>query len=804
MLKNYFLTALRTLLRQKNTSIINLLGLTLGIAASILLFLIIQHHLSFDTFNPNYKRVYRIVTTSEGTNGTFTTPGVPSPLAAAFKVDFPQAESVAFTQYQSGALILIPQKSDEFKKFEEERGVVYTEPSIFTIFPREVIMGDAAKGLDEPNEAVISVDLAKKYFDKEDVIGESIIFNEKEFKIAAVVANPPNNTDLPFTLFLSFETIRKQTEENGWGGIWSDEQCYFLLKENESIKTIDDNLPAFYKKHNSEENYNKQAFITQPLATLHFDDRFGNYNYNTVGKESLIALGIVALFLILTASINFINLTTAEAVKRSKEVGIRKTLGSSKSQLVFQFLGESTFITVFATVLALGLAQIALTFLNPFLDLTLAFNISTNVAFVIFIITIVIVVSVLSGLYPAFFISSFSPASALKNTFGNKNASGFVLRKSLVVTQFFISQFLIIGTLVLINQMNYFKNKELGFKQDAIVTVPIPVQERPETDTIQTSNMRTLASRIAALSGVENYSLCNTPPSSGAVSGTGFILEGESDDKRKDTQVKTVDDKYIPLFNLKMIAGSNIEDLDTARSVVVNKRLTEIAGFTDPKDMIGKRIRIWGRMLPVVGVVENFHTTSLTSEIEPTVLFNRKSNYRTLALQIHPQAFQKALPEIQKLWEETYPKELFSYRFLDESIREFYASEERTSILLTVFTSLAIVIGCLGLFGLATFMINQKNKEIGVRKVLGASVEGIVFMFSKEYLKLIGIGFALAAPASWFIMNKWLDTFAYKIELGPLLFVIGFIVTLLIAFITVGYKSFKAATVNPVKSLRYE
>ncbi len=803
MLKNYFLTALRTIVRQKHTSIINLLGLTLGIAASILLFLLIQYHVSFDAFNPNYDRVYRVVTTSEGSNGTFTTSGVPAPLASAFRIDFPQAEEVVFTQYQAGALVLVPQKNEEFKKYEEEKGVVYTEAGIFKIFPRDVIMGDAPKGLDEPNEAVISISLAKKYFNKEDVIGESIVFAEKEFKISAVVADPPKNTDLPFTLYLSIETIKKEIEEKSWGSIWSDEHCYFLLKENEDIKSVTDNLPAFRTKHNPGENYDNQTFIPQPLATLHFDDRFGNYNYNTVGKESLLALAIVAFFLIVTASINFINLTTAEAVKRSKEVGIRKTLGSSKTQLVFQFLGESSFITVVSTVLALGIAQIALTFLNPFLELELAFTFSTNLAFTVFVLSIVVFVSLLSGLYPAFYISSFSPASALKNTFGNKNSSGFVLRKGLVVTQFFISQFLIIGTLVLINQMNYFKSKDLGFKKDAIITLPV-FRDKNSSDTAQTSVMRTLAHRISEISGVENYSLCNTPPSSGAVNGTSFLLEGESDDKRKETQVKTVDDKYMSLFNLKLIAGGNIDDLDTPRSVIVNKKLTEIAGFTNPAEIIGKRINTWGFTLPVVGVVENFHTTSLGSEIEPTVLFNMKRNYRTLSIQIHPQSFQQALPQIQKIWEETYPKELFSYRFLDESIREFYESEERTSILLSIFTTLAIVIGCLGLFGLATFMINQKNKEIGVRKVLGASVEGIVFMFSKEYVKLIGIGFTLAAPASWYIMNKWLDTFAYKIELGPVIFAVGFGITLLIACITVGYKSFKAANANPVKSLRYE
>lgn len=804
MLKNYFITAIRSLLRQKNTTLINVLGLTIGIASSFILFLLVQHQASFDTFNANYDRIYRVVTMSDGNTGSFHTPGIPTPLPPAFKLDFPEAEEVVFTQYQAGGLILIPQPDGESKKFQEERGIVITDPGIFKLFNREVLIGDAQKGLDEPNEAVITVGLAKKYFGKEDVVGEVLKFDEREYKIGAVVSDPPNNTDLPFTVYFSYASIREQNEAKGWGGIWSDEQCYFLLKEGESIEALQSRMPAFYKKHNAEENYDNQQYVLQPLADIHFDERYGNYSYNTVSKQSLIALGTVALFLIITASINFVNLTTAEAVKRSKEVGIRKTLGGSRTQLIWQFLGETSLVTFVAILMAAGLAQIALSFLNPFLELSLAFDLPNNVLFISFVSGIFIVVSLFSGLYPAFVISSYSPAIALKNSMGNKNSSGYLLRRSLVIVQFFISQFLIIGTIVLISQMNYFKNKDLGFRQDAIISLPIPVQEEISADSTSSSRMRTLANQLSKLSGVERYTLCNTPPSSGSVSGTGFILEGESDDKRKDTQVKTVDNNYIDLFGLKLIAGTNIDDLDTARSVVVNRRFAQIAGFTDPSEIVGKRVRIWRQMLPVTGVVEDFHATSLESEIEPVVLMNRIRNYRTLSLSVNAQSFQSTLPQIQQLWESTYPDHLFSYEFLDESIREFYTGQERSSIMLTLFTSIAIFIGCLGLFGLATFMINQKNKEIGVRKVLGASVEGIVLLFSKEYVKLIGIGFILAAPVSWFVMDQWLSDFAYRIDMSAWIFLAGAGVTLLIAVLTVGYRSLKAAMANPVKSLRYE
>ena len=728
---------------------------------------------------------------------------VPSVLPPAFRLDFPEAEEVVFTQYHAGALILIPQPNGENKKFSEEAGVVFTESNFFKVFDSKILLGDAFKALDEPNEAIISKKLAEKYFGREDVAGEVIKYGENEFKIEAVMADPPNNTDFPFTLMLSYETIRKEIEEHGWNSIWSDEHCYFLLKEGESISDVESRMVNFTKKHNSERNFDNTQFLIQPLSQLHFDERYGNYNYSTVSDGNLLALGLIAVFLIVTACINFINLATAEAIKRSKEVGIRKTLGSSRSQLISQFLGEAAVVTLVSVIISVCLAQVSLSFLNPFLELNLSIDPLGNAPFMFFVLTIFIGVSLLSGTYPALILSGFKPAIVLKSQSVSRNSSGYFLRKSLVVFQFFISQLLIIGTIILITQTNYVRSKELGFRKDAILNIPIPEQESPAADSTS-SKMRALKNEIDRLSGIELSSLCYTPPASGSVSGTGFLVEGETDDKMKETQIKPADENYIELFDLKIIAGENIADGDTATGFVVNRKLAEVAGFNDPRDLIGKKIRVSRKMLPVVGVVENFHTTSLRNNIEPTVMMNRIRSYGTLSVQVNPLSIQAVIPEIKKHWEETYPNHLFEYSFMDASIQEFYESEQNISVLLSIFTSLAIFIGCLGLFGLATFTINQKTKEIGVRKVLGASVEGIVFIFSKEYLKLILFGFLLAAPLAWFVMSEWLNEFAYRINLNIWIFFAGLGVTLLIALVTVGYRSLKAATANPVKSLRYE
>lgn len=803
MLKNYLTIAFRNLVRQKSSAFLNISGLTLGITASIVLFLLLQHLNSFDKFQSKYDRIYRVVTSSDGNDGKNYTSGIPSVLPPAFRLDFPEAEEVVFTQYNAGALILIPQSNGENKKFQEEAGVVFTEPNFFKIFDRDILVGDAIKALDEPNEAIISKKLAQKYFGHEDVAGEVIKYGEHEYKIAAVMADPPNNTDFPFTLMLSFETIRKSVEEHGWNSIWSDEHCYFLLKEGDSIEKLEARMADFTKKHNNERNFDNTQFLIQPLSTIHFDERFGNYSYNTVSNGNLLALGLIAAFLIITACINFINLATAEAIKRSKEVGIRKTLGSARGQLMAQFLGEAAMVTLVSVVLSVCLAQVALSFLNPFLELDLSITPLENPSLVLFVMSIFIGVSLLSGTYPALVLSGFKPVMVLKNQSNNRHSSGYFLRKSLVVFQFFISQLLIIGTIVLITQTNYVRKKELGFRKDAIINIPIPEQESSATDST-TSKMRSLKNEIDRIAGIELSSLCYSPPASGNVSGTGFILEGETDDKRKNTQVKPADGNFIELYDLTLIAGTNMSDGDTATGFVVNRKLAEVAGFSDPSEMVGKRIRVWRQLLPVVGVVENFHTTSLRNTIEPTVMMNRIRNYGTLSVQINPLSVQTVIPEIKKQWEATYPNHLFEYSFMDESVREFYSGEQRISVLLSIFTSLAIFIGCLGLFGLATFMANQKTKEIGVRKVMGASVESIVLMFSKEFIKLIVLGFLIAAPIAWFAMNEWLSEFAYRIELSVWIFLAGVGVTLLIALVTVGYRSLRAATANPVKSLRYE
>ncbi len=802
MLRNYLITAVRNLRREKTSTLLNILGLSLGISASLILFLLVRHHNGFDKFHENYDRIYRVNSTSRGNNGNDYTSGVPSVLPDAFRLDFPEAEEVTFTSYRSGGMITVSRGNEEPKRYTEEKGISFVEPNFFRIFDRKMLMGSAEKALDEPGEVILSHSLALKYFGKDDALGEVIEFDGRQFKVSAIMEDAPVNTDLPLNIMLSYVTVEKELEEHGWNSTWSDEHCYFLLKEGARPSDIEARMAEFVKKYLGNDNRDERTFVLQPLAEIHFDDRFGNYNYNTVSRQVLLALTVVAVFLILTACINFINLATAEAVKRSKEVGIRKSLGSSRRQLVTQFLGETTLVTVVSTIVAVLLALAALQYLNPFLEMSLGLSM-TDYSTWTTLAGLIVVVSMISGMYPSLVVSAFSPVLALKNNMTNRGSSGYHLRRGLVVLQFTISQFLVISTLVLIAQTNFFRGKSLGFRQEAIIRVPIPTEENPGfMDTTKTSNMRTLRDELSRMPGVVMASLCNTPPSSGSVSGTGFSIDGN--DGFFETQVKTFDGNYVDMFELPLVAGTNIGDLDTAQGFLVNEKLTRITGHKNPADIVGKRIRMWGKFLPVVGVVRDFHTVSLHEPIEATIMLNRIRSYRNISIRLEPANTQETIAGIQKKWEAAYPAFIFSYEFLDESIREFYNSEERNAKLLTVFTTLAILIGCLGLFGLASFIANQKTKEIGIRKVLGASVEGILIIFSREFIVLIGVGFAVAAPLAWYFMSRYLEEFAYKIELGPGLFLAGLGLTLLVALLTVGYRSVRAAMVNPVNSLRSE
>lgn len=771
----------------------------LGISSCTILFLILKDGSSFDKHHRHFDRIYRVVSQSNE-NGRLTyTQGIPPALPEAFISDFHAAEQVVFTSYRRSSMIAVEQPDGTLKKYEEPKGLVITQPSFFKIFDRKMVIGDAQKSIDEPNEAIISQKWAIKYFNSnENAIGKTIRFEDHDYSIRGVMEDYPSTTDLPFDLILSYITSKASFEAAGWGSVSDNDNCYFLLKEDESIRNLEALLPGFVAKYNGEGDANTgdETFLIQPLSQVHTDTRFGNYN-KKMPRAAKISFTVIGVFLMLMACINFINLTTAEAVRRTKEVGIRKALGSSRGQLILKFTGETFVVTALSVLLSLGLVQLLLLPINSFMDMSLAMNFG-DYRMWIFLLLITLGVSLVSGIYPAFAMSKFKPVDVLKGQVNMKDASGFNLRRGLVVMQFFISQLFLIGTIVVFEQMDFIEEQDLGFRKDAIITVPIPERN----DASHKTKMRALKNEVVRLSGAKAASLNYSPPSSAGVLSTGFkVLEkGEE----FSTQVKQVDGDYLDLFDIKVLAGEKLGDVDSMAGFVVNEKLVQIAGYTQNEDLVGKEIEFWGKKLPVIGVVKNFNTRSLSKPMEPVILMNDIGGYANLSIELGSRDVQETIKQIQKLWEAAYPEYIFKYEFLDEQVNNLYRGERKMSQLVTVFSFVAIFIGCLGLFGLVSFMANQKTKEVGIRKVLGASVESIIYLFSKEFIKLIVIGFVLATPVSALVMNEYLKEFAYRIDLNPLIFVTALCFTFLIAIATVGFKSFRAAAADPAKSLRTE
>lgn len=510
------------------------------------------------------------------------------------------------------------------------------------------------------------------------------------------------------------------------------------------------------------------------------------------------ALSLIGVFLLIIACINFINLATAQSINRSKEVGIRKVLGSSKKQLIIQFLSETFLITFASGMIAIVLAFIVLPLLNNLLQTSLEIQLSFPL--MAFLSGIIIIVTFLSGFYPAIVLSGFNPITVLKGKFTNRAASGLSMRRVLVVFQFTVAQTLIIGTLIIVSQMNFFQNAPMGFDKDAILTVPIA------NDSERLSKMDALKMELLQQSGIKSVSLSAFSPIDKAHWDSDFKFDNAVQKSGFTTEFKWADADYFKTYNIQFIAGMPYNQADTANGFVVNEMMVKKLGFNNPEDIIGKKINFWdGTMVaPVVGVVKDFNSNSLQTEMTPIVLGSYKMVYRLINIKIQPQRAKQTLAAIERIWSKTYPDFIYEYQFLDDKIASFYKQESQLSQLYKIFAGIAIFISCLGLYGFVSFMAAQRTKEVGIRKVLGASVINIIYLMSKEFTLLIGIAFLIAAPLAYYLMHQWLQNFAYRINIGVEIFLLTILISEFIAWLTVGYQAIKAAMANPVKSLRSE
>lgn len=797
MFRNYIKIAWRNLSRNKSYAFINIFGLSLGIACSIVIFTLVSYHLSFDTFHKNKDRIYRIVTEWHEEEVGHSK-AIPTPVGKAFRTEYTFGEKTARAVDYHDALVAIPGNA-ETKKFQEESGILYAEPEFFDIFDFPLVKGNKQNFLSNPNSAAITEKLAKKYFGNEDAMGRTIRINNKtNFLIKGILKDLPPNTDRRQEIFLSYSNLRDQNQwlanDSGWGGVYSGAQCFVLLKPSATVAQANNAFKQIIKKNYTGRDVNVWQFKLQPLADIHFNPDFDGY----ADKKYLWAIFFIGVFLIITACVNFINLATAQALNRSKEVGIRKVLGSLPSQLFWQFIAETALITFFAILLACGLAAVSLPFVNSLFKTEMSLHLFSNPALLLFLGITCIFVTFLSGSYPGLVLARFQPVLALKSKLSQKHIGGFSLRRILVVAQFAISQMLIIGTIVIASQMHYSKTTDLGFNKEAIIMLPLPTGDPVKSSTLKT--------RLSGVAGVEKLSLCFAAPASGSNNSTGLRFDNRTEDEHWGINLKAGDEEYLNTFGIKLVAGRNFYKSDTTREFVVNETFVKKLNLTSPEEVIGKRLSINGgsTTAPIVGVVKDFYNYSFHNEISALCIMPDHNNYDNCAIKINLKNLKPALASFEKIWNETYPDYLYSYQFLDERIAEFYEMDSIMLKLIEAFAGIAILIGSLGLYGLVSFMAVRKTKEIGVRKVLGANIQNILWLFGKEFSRLLLIAFVIAAPVAWWAMNAYLQDYKNRISLHPGIFILAILITFIIAAVSVGYRSVKAALANPVKSLRTE
>ncbi|MFI5160579.1 MAG: ABC transporter permease [Sphingobacteriales bacterium] len=813
MFKNYFKIARRNLARNKAYAAINITGLAVGISVCMVIFIIIQFQTSYDNFQTKKDRIYRVLTEYHHAGSGEISYGkdLPFPWAVGLKTSFPQIEQVApiFASHDDQFQIVGSNGNTE-KAFKEQHGVFFTEPSFFKIFDFPLLSGSYAS-LKNPNNVLLTKEIAEKYFgDWRSAMGKTMKMQGGGYMfehgtdvltVSGVLATIPPNTDFQLKAVVAYGTGftgEYLASSHDWTNTVSGYGCYVLMPAGTSAANFNQQLSDYSRKVESADN--KDSHTIQPLSAVHYDAQVGNYSNQTVSHELLNVLWLIAAFILLIACVNFINLSTAQAVNRAKEVGVRKVLGSNRSQLQTQFIVETFLIVISAVVLASVITLLALHSVGQLLDLSLSFNLFSNPAIVLFLLAVTIVVTALAGFYPSIVLSRFNPVTALKSKL-SASSGGISLRRGLVVFQFIVAQVLIIGTLIIVKQMDYFMDQPLGFDKDAVVTVPFRV------DTTLMSKMDYLRRQLLSTGGVQTVSLnTNTPVENGNDTWSALKFDHASKETDFKAITKFTDDQYVSAYKLKLVAGRNLYPSDPTREFLVNEALVKSLGLKKPEDIIGKEISIWNGQItcPVVGVLKDFNDRSFRDGLAPLIITTDKAMYNQLAIKLSTAHLSSTMQSVKKVFDRVYPAYAFEYNFLDDKIAGFYKQETQLAQLYKIFAAIAIFLSCLGLYGLASFMAVQRIKEVGIRKVLGASAGNIVYLFSKEFVVLIAIAFAIAAPIAWYYMHQWLQDYTYRISISWWLFAVGGLAAIIIALATISFQAIKAAMANPVKSLRSE
>jgi putative ABC transport system permease protein len=808
MIKNYFKTAYRTLLKNKGFTAINVLGLALGLATCLLIVFYVFDELSYDRYNTKIDRIYRINSEIKFGGNENSYAVCPAPTAAALKATFPEVEQVV--RFRSRGGFQVKKGNQDI----EEDNMIYTDPSIFDVFTINMMDGNPATALKEPHSVVLTDEMARKYFGRTDnVVGQLMTFGDTaSYKVTGVIKKLPKESHFNFDFYLSLSTYHSD-EDLAWFS--NNFNTYVLLRPGTNPEKFQAKLNPFLRKqagpqlqsilHIDFDQLEKQGnyfrFSMMPLKDIHLHSSMVNEMAMNGNIITIYIFSCIALFILLIACVNFMNLSTARSANRAREVGVRKVLGSARLQLIVQFLTESVLITLVAAIIAIFIAWALLPVFNHMSGKELVVTPQILGWLLPVLFGIVVLIGFVAGAYPAFFLSAFQPIQVLKGKLAGGFKGGF-LRGSLVVFQFFISIVLIIGTLVVYNQLKYIQDKDLGFDRDHVLIVNRVWQLG--------NNDKTFRNEVSQLAGVKSASLSGFLPTSDVGNSTSFFKTPTLDQKNALlTQEWFADENYIPTLGIKMAAGRNFSPQMPTDSdaLIINEAAAEQLGFTNaidhilyaPDDPMAKHMKKYH----IIGVMKNFNYRSLKEDIKPLLLVYQDDR-GAMTVRIKSSNIPALIDQIKTKWASFVPNKEFSYSFMDEAFDNQYRTEQRTGGIAIALTSLAIIIACLGLFGLAAYAAEQRTKEIGIRKVLGASVSTIVGMLSKDFIKLVLIAIVLAVPIGWYAMDKWLQNYANRIHIQWWVFALAGFGAIVIAFITISFQSIKAALTNPVKSLRSE
>ncbi len=799
MISNYLKVALRNLMRHKTFSIVNIAGLGIGIAGSLLILVYVVNQLSYDSTQKNRSHIVRASVILGRGGSSMTLAAAMPPLGPAAAAELPEVKAAVRFRVDRSAVI-----SAGNKEFTES-AFFFADSNVFNVFTFPLVSGNRANALDDPSSIVISQSIAHKYFGDTDPIGKTLVYDKKyDFTVTGVMKDVPENTMLRPEFIASYSrAVEVQKIENSWGSLGAD-YTYLYLRRKASVVKLPSELEQLFIRNTNKTMGSLISFTVVPLSEIHFRPGMMGELGPTVNITSMNLFSMIAFLVLIVACLNFINLSTARSMQRSKEVGLRKVVGAGRAGLVWQFFGESLIVTLLSLIIAVVIFELIAPSLYSFFNAEALVRSYLNAYSFVALLAVVVFVAVVAGIYPAVFLSRYSPVDSLRGA-TTPGSAGATLRKVLVVAQFAIAVFLLISTAVIFKQINFMRNSDLGFKKNGVVVLNLP-----ESSSAVIDKYAVLKQAFNLIPGVQDVSGAGSLPAFSWYQVQDVHLQGEPETKYSMIQTIAVDYDYLRTLHLELLQGRDFSrrfPTDSDNAILLNQSAVQ---YLELKNPIGAEVYIpsevpgKSRIMKVIGVVKDFHVTSFQKRMGPLLLYMSPANFKYIALRIDQPQSSRIISALRSAWEKILPGTSFDYSFLSQTYDDLYRSDDKVGSLVSIFASLAVLIGCMGLFGLVSYSVERRTKEIGIRKVLGASISMIVALLSKDFTKWVLMANVIAWPAAYYVTNNWLANFAYRTSVGIWVFVLSGVAALLVALVTVGSVGIKAATANPVEALRYE